>query len=344
MKRTGVAVTLFAVLALVGLVVAGALASTAVRSPGEIGDSGQTTTGIDTTTTTAGTTTEPALLPSGVTIGGVEVGGLAPAEATAAIQQSFARPIVLRYGRTTVTIAPTLLGARLSVKRALTLASDAPPNSAVPLPIKIDRRRTSAFLGKVLQRFEREPVDARLFLRHLVPVVTRSRPGKQFRLKPIVTAIAAELAENVRARIVLEPKLIEPKVSSASFAAIIVVRRRSDHLYFYRGMKLLRVFGVATGRSRYPTPLGRFRIVVKWKNPWWYPPAKGAKPVPPGPDNPLGTRWMGISSPGVGIHGAPSAASIAYSAAHGCIRMRVVDAKWLFGRVHVGTPVFVVSA
>jgi lipoprotein-anchoring transpeptidase ErfK/SrfK len=87
---------------------------------------------------------------------------------------------------------------------------------------------------------------------------------------------------------------------------------------------------------------------VKWKNPWWYPPnspwAAGEKPIPPGPGNPLGTRWMGISSPGVGIHGTPDAASIGYSASHGCIRMRIPDAEWLFDHVEVGTPVFIVSA
>ena len=74
-------------------------------------------------------------------------------------------------------------------------------------------------------------------------------------------------------------------------------------------MKVVRQFGVATGQAVYPTPLGTFQIVVKWKNPWWYPPAspwaKGEKPVPPGPGNPLGTRWMGLSAPGVGIHGTP---------------------------------------
>jgi lipoprotein-anchoring transpeptidase ErfK/SrfK len=113
-------------------------------------------------------------------------------------------------------------------------------------------------------------------------------------------------------------------------------------------MRLVRVFGVATGQSRYPTPLGRFSIVVKWRNPWWYPPdsdwARGQNPIPPGPGNPLGTRWMGISSPGVGIHGTPDAGSIGYSVSHGCIRMQIPDAEWLFNRVSVGTPVFIVAA
>ena len=71
---------------------------------------------------------------------------------------------------------------------------------------------------------------------------------------------------------------------------------------------------------------------------------KGAKPIPPGPGNPLGTRWMGISSPAVGIHGTPDAASIGYSASHGCIRMRIPDAEWLFNHVKIGTPVYILDA
>jgi lipoprotein-anchoring transpeptidase ErfK/SrfK len=113
-------------------------------------------------------------------------------------------------------------------------------------------------------------------------------------------------------------------------------------------MRLERTFGVATGQASYPTPLGRFHIVVKWRNPWWYPPsspwAHGLKPVPPGPGNPLGTRWLGLSAPGVGIHGTPDAASIGYSASHGCIRMRIPEAEWLFRHVELGTAVFIVGA
>jgi lipoprotein-anchoring transpeptidase ErfK/SrfK len=85
------------------------------------------------------------------------------------------------------------------------------------------------------------------------------------------------------------------------------------------------------------------------RDPWWIPPpnsawAAGEKPIPPGPGNPLGTRWMGLSAPAVGIHGTPDAASIGYSASHGCIRMRVPDAEWLFEHVRVGTPVAIVDA
>jgi len=70
--------------------------------------------------------------------------------------------------------------------------------------------------------------------------------------------------------------------------------------------------------------------------------ARGLKPIPPGPGNPLGTRWMGLTAPGVGIHGTPDAASIGYSASHGCIRMFIPDATWLFDHVRIGTSVLIV--
>jgi lipoprotein-anchoring transpeptidase ErfK/SrfK len=140
---------------------------------------------------------------------------------------------------------------------------------------------------------------------------------------------------------------LAPAVRARDIGPTIVIHRGSNRLYLYNGVRPWRVFGVATGQSRYPTPLGHWTIVVKWRNPWWYPPnsgwAKGAKPIPPGPGNPLGTRWMGLSASGVGIHGTPDDASIGYSASHGCIRMHISDAEWLFNHVRIGTNVFIVS-
>jgi lipoprotein-anchoring transpeptidase ErfK/SrfK len=128
----------------------------------------------------------------------------------------------------------------------------------------------------------------------------------------------------------------------------VVVRRKSHRLALYDGAHFVRSFRVGTGKRAFPTPLGRFRIVSKARNPWWYPPksdwAEDLPPIPPGPGNPLGTRWMGLSSPGVGIHGTPDGASIGYSRSHGCIRMHVPQAEWLFSRVRVGTPVLIVAS
>jgi lipoprotein-anchoring transpeptidase ErfK/SrfK len=141
---------------------------------------------------------------------------------------------------------------------------------------------------------------------------------------------------------------IAPKVTPTQFGPVVVIYRGSNRMHVYNGTRPWRVLPVATGQSIYPTPLGNWHVVDMQRNPWWRPPdsswAQGLKPIPPGPGNPLGTRWMGLDAAGVGMHGTPDAASIGYSASHGCIRMYVPDAEWLFNQVHIGTPVFIVSA
>ncbi len=117
-------------------------------------------------------------------------------------------------------------------------------------------------------------------------------------------------------------------------------------LYHYSDGELRKTYSVAVGMPEYPTPRGSFRIISKVVNPTWTPPdsdwAEGMEPVGPGPGNPLGTRWMGISSPSVGIHGTYTSSSVGTAASHGCIRMYVEEAEELFGRVYIGTPVEIV--
>jgi L,D-transpeptidase ErfK/SrfK len=162
--------------------------------------------------------------------------------------------------------------------------------------------------------------------------------------------IVAALRANTRLAVRVRTRTVRAKATAAGFGPTILINRSINRLFLLKNtgkLKSWRTFAVATGQAIYPTPKGTFHIVVKWKNPWWYPPtqdawAKGLQPVPPGPNNPLGTRWMGLSAPGVGIHGTDEPTSIGYSASHGCIRMQVPDAEWLFEHVKVGTTVFIV--
>ncbi len=123
----------------------------------------------------------------------------------------------------------------------------------------------------------------------------------------------------------------------------IRIDRASCRLSLYDEGKLVKTYRVAVGQPQYPTPGGFARILVKEVNPTWNPPSSpwaiGQDPVPPGPGNPLGTRWMGLSIPAIGIHGTYADSSIGTHASHGCIRMHVWDAEDLFDRVFVGTPV-----
>jgi hypothetical protein len=311
-----------------------------------------TTTTTSTTTTTTTTTTvpppRPRVIADGVRIGSVAVGGLAPSVAMSVVRTAFQTPLVLVFERHRLRPTPVALGATARIKQAVDRARRARPGTAVPLTISVRGARVRVYVARLADRFDREPVDARLFLRELRPFVTKDVPGRRLDRITATEAIVRALVRNQRAPVRLRARPVEPEVTRAAFGPVIVIRRGSNRLELYDGMRPRRVFGVATGQSRYPTPLGRFEIVVKWRDPWWYPPdsdwARGEKPIPPGPGNPLGTRWMGISSPGVGIHGTPDAGSIGYSVSHGCIRMQIPEAEWLFEQVEIGTTVYIVAS
>ena len=305
------------------------------------------TTTVPTDTTTTTTTVPVGVVPDGVTLGGVPVGGLAQDAAVQAVLQWFARPVTLHLGRTKISVTPELLGTTVDADSAVAKALTVPPDTPLGLRASVDKSVVQAFVAKLADRLNQKPVDSKLALRNFKPVVTPSAPGRRIQQGPAVLAISDELEHGTRALLTLPARTLTPAVTETSIGPVIVIRRASNLLTLYNGMRVVRRFAVATGQKVYPTPLGRFQIVVKWKNPWWYPPAspwaKGEKPTPPGPNNPLGTRWMGLSAPGVGIHGTPQDGSIGYSLSHGCVRMHIPQAEWLFNHVDVGTPVYIVA-
>ena len=343
---------LLVVCALIGFAAAFGLSATAGAGTGS---SAQT----DPPTTTEPPPTEPPIEPPvepptpapiafGVTVGGVKVGGLMPFQASKAVSKVYVRPLVLVVDdRQKLELAADALGARPNVPKAIRRARLARPGAIVPLDVEVSRARVRTYVERVGRRVDREALDARIVV-DPKPHAVKSQEGR--RLKRLATgrSIRTALATNSRRPIRLPFDVVKPKVDTAELDEAIVILRGSNRLVFFDDAKVVRWFGVATGQSAFPTPLGDYEIVTLQRNPWWYPPpsdwAQDADPVPPGPGNPLGTRWMGISAPYVGIHGTPDAASIGYSASHGCIRMRIPDAEWLFQHVEIGTPVFIVSS
>ncbi len=104
--------------------------------------------------------------------------------------------------------------------------------------------------------------------------------------------------------------------------------------------EVTRLYDVAIGASRTPSPTGTFQVINRIPKPTWWGP-NGV--VPPGKSNPLGSRWIGLSKLGYGIHGTNSPRSIGKAASHGCIRMRNADAEALFEWVETGDVVELVS-
>jgi len=291
----------------------------------------------------------PVLIAPGVTLGGVPVGGMSKEQAQTALRPAFARPIRLVYGDRRWRLQPSRFGAKAAIARGAAAALRARTGAAVELASRVDVREVRRFVRALDKRVSFPATDAELTgLKRLVPQFSKDKPGIQLLRALTTQRIVRALQSPTRRRIRAAVKIVEPERTLANFGPVIVIRRGANELRYYQGAKLVRAFGVATGQAVYPTPTGIFSVVDMQYNPWWRPPdspwAEGLKPIPPGPGNPLGTRWMGLSAPGVGIHGTPDDASIGYSASHGCIRMHIPDAEWLFHHVSIGTPVVITDA
>ena len=116
----------------------------------------------------------------------------------------------------------------------------------------------------------------------------------------------------------------------------IVISLADRKLVLLEGERVVRVYDVAVGKRSTASPQGKFAIINRVPNPTWYGPSTV---VPPGRNNPLGSRWMGLSAKGYGIHGTNVPTSIGKAASHGCIRMTKHYLEDLFEMVTVVTIV-----
>jgi lipoprotein-anchoring transpeptidase ErfK/SrfK len=104
--------------------------------------------------------------------------------------------------------------------------------------------------------------------------------------------------------------------------------------------KVIRTFAVSVGAAVSPTPSGEFQIINRLANPTYYHPGTV---IPPGSDNPIGPRWIGLSQKGFGIHGTNQPRSIGHAASHGCIRLNNRDIVQFFQMGSVGDTVSIRS-
>ena len=286
-------------------------------------------------------------LPPRVHVAGVKVGGLPTPAAARAVQQAFARPLTVVIDKRTFSLRPARL-ATAYVDGALRRAAVSAPGGDIRLVVSVHGAAVRDVVDRLAQKVEHRAAkgELALTLRAGKPYVAPRAFGRRLDTATVLRRVVHELSANTRRPMRFSTTTVEPRALTVASHRVIVIDRARNVLSLYNGTTLWQRFHVATGQSAYPTPAGRFHIVVKWENPWWYPPASpwaaGESPVPPGPGNPLGTRWMGLSAPGVGIHGTPDPQSIGYSESHGCIRMLIPQAEWLFNHVDIGTTVFIV--
>lgn len=138
----------------------------------------------------------------------------------------------------------------------------------------------------------------------------------------------------------VEPKTAAPveaaQTTTSAPKRTIVVSLEDRKLALIEDGKVEKVYTVAVGKATTPSPTGTFTIQRRVKNPVYH---HDGKTVEPGPMNPVGSRWMGLSIKGYGIHGTNAPKSIGKAASHGCIRMGKADVEDLFDRVQVGDTV-----
>ena len=127
----------------------------------------------------------------------------------------------------------------------------------------------------------------------------------------------------------------------------IIINRNGFQLRYYHRLKLQKAYTIAVGQQGLETPAGLYDVQDKQVNPSWHVPnsswagSLAGQVIPPGPQDPLKARWMGIDG-GAGIHGTEDVGSLGSAASHGCIRMAIPDVIELYDQVEVGTPVYII--
>jgi lipoprotein-anchoring transpeptidase ErfK/SrfK len=303
---------------------------------------------------------------AGVTVGGVDVGGMTRAEAVAAVKATtepkLRRGVLVVGGDKRWPVTPGGLGHDAGVEQAVDQAlagpeltwyadywhrlTNKPVTHSVDVPLVEDDAKVARFVRALAPKLAVAPTNASITLVDGRVVKQKAKNGRALDVKASTRTLAKGLRGNAR-KVKLVTRPVIPEVTNDKLGKTIEINLSTNRLTFYDGLKVRKVYPVATGQPSYPTPQGTWEIVYKRVNPTWTNPAPdgwGAgmpRSIPPGPGNPLGTRAMSLNASGILIHGTYASYSIGSYASHGCIRMLLSDAEALYPQVPMGTPVLI---
>lgn len=166
---------------------------------------------------------------------------------------------------------------------------------------------------------------------------------KKAKLTGVLDATTAKSVSRYQKRYHLPMTGVVDSRTRTAMVGRIIVNLGQRKLRLVRNGKVWKTYSIAVGQPVYPTPTGEYEVNDKQVDPAWYPPsspwAAELATIPPGPGNPLGTRWIGTTAPGIGIHGTYADSSIGYAASHGCMRMHIPDVEELYDQVTIGMKV-----
>ncbi|MBA2522393.1 MAG: L,D-transpeptidase/peptidoglycan binding protein [Solirubrobacterales bacterium] len=311
------------------------------------------------------------MIAEGVTIGGVDVGGLDADAARSQVRTNLVTPlekaVKVKYEGEEYELTPNELdihaGVDRTVDEALTASregglptrfwrsvSGGEVNVAIRPELAYDHDQLDHFISHVSGNIGRDPVDASIDPSGGVLTPVAARTGFSIDESALRRDVEAAIADPANRTV--EPKVekVKPEVTTSELAAkyptYLVVDRANFTLTLYRNLKEEVSYTVAIGAEGYDTPTGLYNIQSKQVDPVWNVPdsdwagSLAGQTIPPGPENPLKARWMGFYN-GAGIHGTSDIASLGSAASHGCVRMDVPDVIDLYDRVDIGTPVYI---
>jgi lipoprotein-anchoring transpeptidase ErfK/SrfK len=314
----------------------------------------------------------PRKIPDGVSIGGVDVGGMsadaAKRKATTELTSRLSRPVRVVHSGRAWTLTATSAGIRVdlddAIDQAVALGERGNAFSRVYRQVaggevrrelsptsSYDRKAITKLLDRVEKGLNREPKSASVALEGGELQVTEGRVGLRLKRARVAKLVRTALLDpSAKHQISAYTTKIQPATTTAQvkkkYDTVLVANRSSFRLTLYKGLKVAKSYGISVGAAGHDTPAGQYSIGNKAENPAWHVPnsdwagSLAGTVVPPGPSNPIKARWLGIYD-GVGIHGTSDDASIGTNASHGCLRMHVPDVIDLYPRVPVGTPIYI---
>jgi lipoprotein-anchoring transpeptidase ErfK/SrfK len=308
----------------------------------------------------------------GVTIAGVDVGGMDEAEAKQAVQRQLLAPLRHSIGVGYSGHAWELPGRTLHVHANLDRATEEALaesreggfpgrlvryvtgdslDKQVPADITYSHAAVNRFVRRVAAAVDREARDATVEPTPDSLSVVKAKDGRKLRDVLLTRQLnAAVLNAEADHTIAAHTHATKPTVTTSEVAAAypsyLTLDRGTFTLRLWKHLKLAKSYTVAVGQEGLETPEGLYHIQEKQENPSWHVPdsawagSLAGQVIPPGPEDPIKARWMGIFE-GAGIHGTDETWSLGSAASHGCVRMSIPDVIELYPQVEVGTPIYI---
>ena len=308
----------------------------------------------------------------GVTIGGVDVGGLDEEQAKAKVHRKLVAPLQTSLGVSFEGKTWKLTGSQLKIRADLDTAveeavddsqegglpgrlvryvSGGEVEESIRPEVAYSERAINRFVRRVAEEINREPKNADVEPSGASLEVVAGENGRKLRDNLLEKDLkAAVLNANAPHAVKAKVHSIAPEVTkqevAAEYPSYLTLDRSTFTLRLWKHLKLAKTYTVAVGMEGLETPEGLYAIQEKEENPVWHVPLSdwagslAGQTIPPGPSNPIKARWMGIYE-GAGIHGTEETYSLGSAASHGCVRMAIPDVEELYDEVEVGTPIFI---